>query len=183
MVGEPYFLVAAVLVAALAAWFDARSALIPDWVTLGPLVVAPVAHAVAAAVAARALEPAVQAAGFSLLGAAVCSAVPLALWRAEAIGGGDVKLFAALGALLQTLVGVEAQFYACLAACVLAFGRLAYEGKLLRVLGNTVMLAVNPFLPRDRRREITPDMMTWARFGPPIFVGTAAAVVVHWRLP
>ena len=78
-------------------------------------------------IAARALAAAVPAAGFSLLGAAVCAAVPLALWRAQAIGGGDVKLFAALGALLQTLVGVEAQFYACLAACVLAFGRLAYD--------------------------------------------------------
>ncbi len=183
MVGGPYFLLAATLVAALAAWFDSRTGEMPNWLTLGALLAAPVAHGVTAAVAAHALEPAVQAAGFSVLGAVVCAAVPLALYRASAIGGGDVKLFAALGALLRTLVGVEAQFYACIAACVLAFGRLAYEGKLFRVLGNTVMLAVNPFLPKDRRREITPDMMTWARFGPAIFVGTAAAALLHWRQP
>ena len=183
MVGGPYFLLAATLIAALAAWFDWRTGEMPNWLTLGPLLAAPVAHAVAAGVAAHAFEPAVQAAGFSVLGAVVCAAVPLALYRASAIGGGDVKLFAALGALLRTLVGVEAQFYACIAACVLAFGRLAYDGKLFKVLGNTFMLAVNPFLPRDRRREITPDMMTWARFGPAIFVGTAAAAVIHWRQP
>ncbi len=181
MVSGPYFLLAAVLVAALAAWFDHRTGEMPNWLTLGPLFLAPVAHAVAAVSSLGTLQAGAQAAGFSVLGAVACAAVPLALYRVSAIGGGDVKLFAALGALLRTLVGVEAQFYACIAACLLAFGRLAYEGKLLRVLGNTVMLAVNPFLPRDRRREITPEMMTWARFGPAIFLGTTAAVVVHWR--
>jgi prepilin peptidase CpaA len=183
MIAGPYFLLAAVLVAALAAWFDWRTGEMPNWLTLGPLLAAPVAHGVAEALAARTLAAGAEAAGFSLLGAVVCAAVPLALYRASAIGGGDVKLFAALGALLRTLIGVEAQFYACIAACVLATGRLAYEGKLFRVLGNSVMLAVNPFLPRDRRREITPEMMTWARFGPAIFLGTAAAVVLHWRSP
>ena len=177
------FLLAATLVAALAAWFDWRTGEMPNWLTLGPLLVAPVAHAAVAVSGAHTLQAGAEAAGFSLLGAALCAAVPLALYRASAIGGGDVKLFAALGALLRTLVGVEAQFYACIAACVLAMGRLAYEGKLFRVLGNTFMLAVNPFLPRDRRREITPEMMTWARFGPAIFLGTTAAVVVHWREP
>jgi len=181
MVGGSYFLMAAVLIAAIAAWFDWRSGEMPNVVTLGPLIAAPVAHGVLAAVTSRTFNATVEAMGFSVLGAAVCAAVPLALYRASAIGGGDVKLFAALGALLRTLVGVEAQFYACLAACVIAFGRLAYEGKLFRVLGNTVMLAVNPLLPKERRREVTPDMMTWARFGPAIFVGTSAAAIVHWR--
>jgi prepilin peptidase CpaA len=179
----PYFLVAAALVAAVAAWLDWRTGHMPNWLTLGPLALAPVAHAVAVGSVAHAFEPAVQAAGFSVLGAIVCAAVPLALYRASAIGGGDVKLFAALGALLRTLIGVEAEFYAFIAAAVLSLGHLAYQGKLLRVLGNTFMLAVNPFLPRDRRREITPEMMTWARFGPAIFVGTAAAAVLHWRQP
>lgn len=183
MVGGPYFLLAAVIVAAVAAWFDARTGEMPNWITLGPLFAAPVAHAAAAMATAHTFEAGVQAAGFSVLGAALCVAVPLALYRASAIGGGDVKLFAALGALLRTLIGVEAEFYACIAACVLAFGRLAYEGKLFRVLANTFMLAVNPLLPADRRREITPDMMTWARFGPAIFVGTAVAAVLHWRQP
>jgi prepilin peptidase CpaA len=178
----PYFLLAAAIVAAAAAWTDWRTGHMPNWLTLGPLALAPLAHAVAAGIAAHAFEPAAQAAGFSILGAVVCAAIPLALYRA-AIGGGDVKLFAALGALLRTLVGVEAQFYAFIAAAVLSLGYLAYQGKLFKVLGNTFALAVNPFLPRDRRRDITPEMLTWARFGPAIFVGTAAAAVLHWRQP
>jgi prepilin peptidase CpaA len=179
----PYFLLAAAIVALLAAWTDWRTGHMPNGLTLGPLAVAPVAHAVAAGIAAHAFRPAVEAAGFSVLGAIACAASPLALYRASAIGGGDVKLFAALGALLRTLIGVEAQFYAFIAASVLSLGALAYQGKLFRVLGNTLTLALNPLLPRDKRREITPEMMTWARFGPAIFVGTAAAAILHWRQP
>lgn len=180
MIGQPYFLIAAVLVAAIAAWFDARTGEMPNWVTLGPLAAAPLAHGILAGLHGG-FQAAVQAAGFSVLGAAACVLVPVLLYRAGAIGGGDVKLFAALGALLRTLTGVEAEFYACLAACVISLGQLAYHGKLWRVLGNTFALAFNPLLPKDKRREIPPEQLTWARFGPAIFVGTAAAAVLNWR--
>ena len=53
MVGGPYFLMAAVLIAAIAAWFDWRSGEMPNVVTLGPLIAAPVAHGVLAAVTSR----------------------------------------------------------------------------------------------------------------------------------
>ncbi|MFT3774357.1 MAG: A24 family peptidase [Minicystis sp.] len=182
MIGQPYFLIAAVLVAAVAAWFDWRTGEMPNAVTLVPLALAPLAHGIVAAIGGG-FQAAVQAAGFSVLGAAVCVLVPVALYRAGAIGGGDVKLFAALGALMRTLIGVEAQFYACLAACIIALGQLAYHGKLLRVLGNTFALAVNPLLPKEKRREIPPEQLTWARFGPAIFVGTAVTAVLHWRQP
>lgn len=183
MIGQPYFLIAAVLVAAVAAWFDWRSGEMPNAVTLVPLAAAPVAHGIVAAIAGGGLDAAVQAAGFSVLGAAVCVLVPAALYRAGAIGGGDVKLFAALGALLNTLIGVEAEFYACLAASLISLGVMAYHGKLLRVLGNTFALAFNPLLPKDKRREIPQEQLTWARFGPAIFIGTAITAVLHWRQP
>lgn len=179
---EPYFLVAAVIVAAVAAWFDWRTGEMPNVVTLLPLAAAPIAHGIVAAKVGG-VDPAIQAAGYSILGAAVCALVPAALYRAKAIGGGDVKLFAALGALLGTLNGVEAEFYACVAAAIIALGQLAYQGKLLRVLGNTFALAVNPLLPKDKRREVPPEQLTWARFGPAIFLGTAATAVLHWRQP
>lgn len=182
MIGQPYFLIAAVIVAAVAAWFDWRSGEMPDAVTLVPLAAAPVAHAVVAAVGGG-FEAAVQAAGFSVLGAAVCVLVPAALYRAGAIGGGDLKLFAALGALLDTLLGVEAEFYACLIASVISLGVMAYHGKLFRVLGNTFALAFNPLLPKDKRREIPKEELTWARFGPAIFLGTALTALLHWRQP
>lgn len=186
MIGQPYFLIAAVIVAAVAAWFDARSGEMPNAVTLVPLAAAPVAHGIVAAVSVGnggGFDAAVQAAGFSVLGAAVTVLVPALLYRAGAIGGGDVKLFAALGALLNTLLGVEAEFYACLAASLISLGVMAYHGKLLRVLGNTFALAFNPLLPKDKRREIPQEQLTWARFGPAIFIGTALTAVLHWRTP
>ncbi len=192
MFGGPYFLVAAIVVAALAAWFDWRTGRqaegghgmegsIPNAVTLGPLVAAPIAHAAVTAASTRSFEAAVQAAGYSVLGAAVCAIVPLALYRVSAIGGGDVKLFAALGALLRTTIGVEAEFYACIATGVIACGKLAYDGALFRVLGNAMWMSINPLLPKERRREITPEMMTWVRFGPGIFAGTVITALLHWR--
>jgi prepilin peptidase CpaA len=180
MIGQPYFLVAAVLVTAVAAWFDWRKWEMPNVVTLAPLFAAPVAHGVLAA-SRGGFDAGVQAAGYSVLGAAVCVLVPAGLYRAGAIGGGDVKLFASLGALLRTLLGVEAEFYACLAAAVIAMGHLAYEGKLWKVLANTVALAFNPLLPRDKRRALPPEQLTWARFGPGIFAGTLITAVLHWR--
>jgi prepilin peptidase CpaA len=177
-----WFLVSAVVVAAVAAWFDFRTGHIPNWVTLGPLCLAPIAHFALQLFRATS-SVAVQAAGVSVLGAAVCALVPLMLYRAGAIGGGDVKLLAAMGAIFRPLVGIEAEFYAFLAAALIAPARLAYEGKLMQVLGNTLTLALNPFRPKERRRQITPEMMTSIRFGPAIFLGAFAAAIVNWSAP
>src|SRR5438128_2263359 len=82
--------------------------------------------------------------------------------------GGDVKLLAAVGAVLRPQVGIEAEFYAILAAAIFALGRFAFEGKLFKILGNTLTIAINPFLPEAKRRKISPEMMTQMRFGPAI---------------
>src|SRR5262249_2157338 len=156
MLGAHYFLTAAVVVAAVAAWIDWRTGHIPDWVSLPPLA-AFAAHALVAGVTDGWGE-AIPAAGFSILGAALCAVVPLGLMRVGAIGGGDVKLLAAIGALLQWRIGIEAEFYAFVAGAIIAPARLAYEGKLLKVLGNSLALVVNPFRPKERRHEITPEM-------------------------
>lgn len=175
------FLVFAVVLTAIAAWVDWRTDHIPNWMTLVPLAAAPVAH-FAWTLASRSMSEAAQAAGFSVLGAFACALVPLVLYRAGAIGGGDVKLLAALGAICRTKVGVEAEFYAFMAAALIAPARLAWEGKLLRVLGNTVSIVINPFLPEKRKRALSPEMLTSIRFGPAIFAGTAIAALLHWRL-
>ena len=61
--------------------------------------------------------------------------------------------------------------------------RLAYEGKLLRTLGNTLALVVNPLRPKDKRKALPPEMMSEMRFGPAIFAGTLAAALVNWGAP
>jgi prepilin peptidase CpaA len=174
------FLVAAAIVTAIAAWIDYRTGHIPNWLTLGPLAAAPLAHAAVAFAMGR-QSAALDALGLSLLGALVCGLVPLLLFRVDAIGGGDVKLLAAVGALCGPLLGIEAELYGFLTAAALAPARLAYEGKLLRVLGNTAAIAMNPLLPRGKRREISPEMLTKIRFGPAIFAGVLVAVILQWR--
>jgi prepilin peptidase CpaA len=95
------------------------------------------------------------------------------------MGGGDLKLFAAIGALCQPLLGIEAQMYGFVVAAIVVPARMAFRGELLRVLGNSLTLALNPLRPAARRREVPAEMMTWFRLGPAIFAGTLLLVLAH----
>lgn len=175
------FLLAALVVGLVAAWLDYRTGHIPNWLTLGPLAVAPLAHGVVGYVV-YGWDAAVHGASFSLLGALACGLVPYLLYRMGGIFAGDVKLLAAIGALCHPVIGIEAEFYAFIAAALYAPARMAYEGKLWRTLGNTAALAANPFLPKAKRRTIAPEMLTELRFGPAVAVGVALAVALEWRV-
>lgn len=175
------FLIAALLVTGIAALTDWRTGHIPNWLTYGAIAIAPIAHAVRATQNGLHGTDALIAGSFSLVGAALCGVVPVLLYRAEAIGAGDIKLLLAVGALLKPFYGVEAEMYSFFAAGLFAPARLAYEGRLFATLRNTVMVAVNPFLPKDKKRKIDPTMLTWFRFAPSIFLGTLVTAVIHWR--
>ena len=179
--GSNLLLLAAVAVTAVAAFHDLRTGHIPNWVSLGGAAVAPLLH-LALGLREGGLGSGLEAAGFSVVGALACAALPLLLYRLDAMGGGDVKLLIAVGALLRALVGVEAEFYAFIAAALFAPARLAWEGKLLKTLGNTLVLVANPFLPKSRRRELPNEAMTSLRFGPAIFAGVIVTAILHWRL-
>ena len=88
-------------------------------------------------------------------------------------------MFAAIGAMLGPFDGVEAEFYAVVAGAIFALGRFAWEGKLLRILGNTVFLACNPILPKKWRRPVAPEQMSSFRLGVAIFAGTALGVALN----
>lgn len=182
LTGRQIFLGAAVAVSAVAAWKDYRTGEIPNRLTLLPLALAPLAHA-ALAFRRGGAGAALEAGGLSIFGAVACAIVPLLLYRAGGMFGGDVKLLAAIGALCLPLAGIEAEFYAFLSAALYAPARLAYEGKLLRTLRNTLSLVLNPFLPEAKRREVAPEMMTELRFGPAVFAGTLASAWLHWGAP
>lgn len=191
MMGWNFFLVFATVVAIAGAVFDWRSGRkategegvegeIPNSLTFGALAIAPIAHFLWGTKIGGA-RVGLEAAGFSVAGALTCALVPLLLWRAGAMGGGDLKLLAAVGAIVRPLVGIEAEFWAFAAAAVIAPARMAWEGKLFRTLGNSLAIAVNPFLPKAKRKEITREEMTWFRFGPAIAVGTLIASILHWQ--
>jgi len=111
-----------------------------------------------------------------------CSAVPLLLYRLSAMGGGDVKLLATLGVWAGPILGLQVELYAFVLAALYAPARLAYQGELFRLLGNSVALLKNPFLPKARRKEVPQALLTELRFGPAVFVGTALVALVRWRI-
>lgn len=181
MFGETYFLLAAVLVTGLAAWFDWRTGEIPNWLSLGPMALAPLGHA-AVGFGKAGWSAAGHGFLFSILGVITCGVIPIVLYRSGAIGGGDVKLLGAMGAMLRPLMGIETEMYAFIVAALYAPVRLAYEGKLLRTLGNTVLIVRNMFVPKEKRRELPTEMMSELRFGPSVFVATLIVVLLHWRV-
>lgn len=176
-----YFLVAAAVISAIAAASDLRTGEIPNWLSLGALLIAPVAHLAFGVAKHMTGHDVMIEGGSSLLGAIMCSVVPAILYRQDAIGGGDLKLLAATGAVLQPRLGLEAEMYSFFAAGLIAPAFLAYEGKLFRTLKNTALLAVNPLLPKKKRRQVEPALLTWFRFGPAIFIGTTITAYLHWR--
>jgi prepilin peptidase CpaA len=175
------FMIAAVVVAALAAMTDWRTGHIPNWLTLGALAIAPFAHIVYGMKTGLHGTDAFLEGCYSLVGMAVTAIVPLVLYRQDAIGAGDVKLLLALGAILRWQLGLEAELYAFFTAGILAPARLAYEGKLFATLRNTLVVASNPFLPKAKQKKLDPALLTWFRFGPSIFIGALLTAIINWR--
>jgi len=161
----------------VAAIYDARTGHIPNWITLPPLVLAPLVWLWYGGF----WKNDRGSLGGSIGSMILCAAVPWLLFRMKAIGAGDVKLFAAIGALTLADLGIQALFYSFCAGSLFALARLAWEGKLLRTLGNTLFLAVNPLLPKKYRRPIAHELMTKMRFAVAIFVGTLVAALANNR--
>ncbi len=159
--------VAMLLVAAAAAASDARTGLIPNWLTLPPLFASVVLYFV------------LQGAGgllFSLAGALACGLLPYFLFRTGSMGGGDVKLLAALGAIGGLQTGLEVQFMGIILAAVYAILVLAFKGRLGKMLLASLWVIQNLFLPAERRRQLPPAERMSLRLGVPIFLGTAVVL-------
>lgn len=180
---EPYqhaVLLLALAVAAVAGVLDWRKGEIPSWLTLPAIGAAPILHFVRYKLSGETAEDALYGAGFSLAGAGICALVPLMLFRQSALGGGDVKLFIALGAILEIRLGVESQMYGFLAGAVLAPAKLAYEGKLFTTIKNSFAIGTNLFLPKSKQRTIDEAALSWFRLGPAIFFGVALTAYMNW---
>jgi len=162
--------IAMVVLAGIAAFTDWRTGEIPNWLTIPPIVAAPLAYLLAYG------TPGLIA---SLIGIGSCGLVPYVMFRQNAIGGGDVKLFAALGALGGLSLGIEAQLFGLTTGVLFALVALARQRKVLAMLLNAVRLASNPVLPKSRRTPVEPAAMHSLRLGLPILIGTLIAVMAQ----
>lgn len=170
----------ALLVVGIAGYFDWRTGKIPNWLTFGALVLSPLLHAVRYLLDKQPLEVASMEAGYSVLGAMVAALVPLLLYRQGAMLGGDVKLCAAIGAMLGTMLGVEALMYGFVAGALLGPAQLAYRGKLFATIKNSAVIFTNAFKPKEKRQSIDESALTWFRLGPALFFGVLLTVYLHW---
>lgn len=155
-----WFLVVALTVTA--AVTDARRGVIPNWLTLPCALGAPLAHLAVGGPSAALV---------SVLGLGLCALVPWLLFLRSAIGGGDVKLFAAIGALAGPRIGISLEIAGFVATAVYAMGVLSWRGRLLPVLLRSGRLLVDPFLPEARRSRRAPELMEPVRMGIPVLGG------------
>jgi len=108
----------------------------------------------------------VPGAELALFGAAVGALPALVAFLAGALGGGDVKLMAALGALVGAARVVEVTFVACVLVVVWSLLRLVGRGVLFRALRTVV---------RAPARRLKSDDVTHVSFGETL-LGPALAV-------
>jgi len=172
------FVLLATLFTAVSAVYDVRTSRIPNWLTALGMLVAVAAHT-GLAYATGALPFAMHAIGTTLLGAAVCALVPLLMWCAGLVGGGDVKLIAVVGALCHAAIGMEAVFLGLCLCSMFVVLKLAWEGDLLKSLFSAVRVLANPILPAERKTEMVPSARQPVRFGPALAIGTILTALAH----
>lgn len=183
MSGEPHehlVFVVTLAVTFVAGVLDWRRGIIPNWLTYAALLCAPFIHFGRIMAVHEPLHWALTEVGYSLGGAVVCAMVPLLLQKRGAIGWGDVKLFAAVGALLQTRNGVAAEMFGFFAATLVAPAQLAYQGKLFVTLKNAATLGANMFRPASKQQAVDQSAMSSFRLGPAVFFGVALIAYLNW---
>jgi prepilin peptidase CpaA len=145
---------------AAAAVTDSRHGLIPNWLTLPTLVLAPLVKLWIAGP---------EGAAFATLAALGCGVVPLALFCLGAMGGGDVKLFAALGALCGASLGLELQLASYVVSAVGALGAATLRGQLLATLARSVRMLASRGGAQPASPGVVCEPPTSVRLGASVF--------------
>jgi prepilin peptidase CpaA len=153
----------ALALSAVAGVTDWRRGTIPNWLTLPPLLAFPLFYGAVLGPTAGAQSI------FSLL---ACGFVPYWLFRHGGMGGGDVKLFASLGAAtgFDPMLGIRIELGAFVAATLLAILPLLRGGHLAATLRRSGLAATQML---GLRKEVgSAPTGPCIRMGAPIFAAT-----------
>ena len=164
--------IVALFVAGVALVTDLRARRIPNWLTASALLVGIVGN-VCLGVFGSGLTGAASGAGVALLGALLGFALlfPMYLFRVagvgRVIGAGDVKLLAALGALVGPQALISIAIYAAMAGGIQAVIMLMQRGRLGLFAYEALVMRVSP----------TPSGAK-APYALPIFIGVVASMLL-----
>jgi prepilin peptidase CpaA len=158
-------------ITAVAAVSDLRTGLISNKLTLGALA--------ALALAQLSFNGPKTGALVVLTGLLLGSLIPLLLYVARGLGGGDLKLMAAIGVGLGPLLAMEAQMIAFSVGCLFAIGKAIHAGVLWRTLRGSTFVLTNAITPLGKRRDVPESVATPVRFAPFLFVGVLFTVLGH----
>jgi Flp pilus assembly protein protease CpaA len=99
------------------------------------------------------------------------------MFRQGTLGGGDVKLFAAFGAIGGFSLGMEAQFFTLVAAVPLGVWAVVRRGIFAETLRNSGRYLLSLVSPRGRQREVTFTEASAFRLGIAILAGAIVAAI------
>lgn len=117
------------------------------------------------------------------LGLLLGAALPCLLFGFGALGGGDVKLFAAIGVCVGPLPVLAIELYAhVVALCFVPFVLLR-EGKLLATLRGSALVLRNAMLPARLRVPLDPAQLSSFRFAPAILLAAIWVCVLGEQWP
>jgi prepilin peptidase CpaA len=174
---------ASAFVVLVAAVSDLATRKIPNIVTIGGVVMGLAAHT-AAGVVDGGLRGGLRGLAFAVVGAMACGLLPFLGWRKGEMGGGDVKLFAAIGALVGPGVGfnVQALTYALMLLVILPY-RLVRHGAVRRSFAN-VGIAVKNIVRRGDAKLAYVDgpKLPPVVLAPTIGVAFAVSMISHGAL-
>ncbi len=158
-------------ITAVAAVSDLRTGLIPNKLTLGALGVLFAAQ--------LAFNGPKTGAIVALTGLLFSALIPLLLYVGRGLGGGDLKLMAAVGVGLGPLLAMETQLIAFSVGCLFAVGKAIHQGVLWQTLRGSTFVLTNAITPLGKRRDIPESVSTPVRFAPFIFLGVLFTVLGH----
>lgn len=162
----PFVVLASALVTATG--IDIRTRRIPNWLT---------AALTASGVALAALGISGISVPFALVGLAVGAVLMLPGHFLGATGAGDVKLMAAVGAVVGPNLVLSAFLFTAVTGGVLAIGVALRRGRLAATLADTGRLVT---APATAKQEIeAPARANRFAYGPAIAVGTMVAVLMR----
>jgi len=158
----------ALAIACIAAFTDLRARVIPNWLTLPAFVCGLMWHVFLGGA---------EGALFSVLATLLCFTPAYFLFVRGALGGGDVKLFAALGAWLGARDGLELELTAFVVVAAFALWSMAWNGRLIALLCASARATLHLLAPSRFARPLPTEGSAELPMGGAILLAAVALFV------